>query len=165
MPNVLFYPVKRVRLTQVFGVNAAFYRPMRGHNGLDFRVVFPGITPKGNVHVTPMAPGRVIEVGDQDIYRNGRVTRVGYGRFVRIQHDDGAQSVYAHLKEWYVKVGNRVGIETVIGLSNNTGRSTGSHLHVGYRPPNWHKIYNNGFLGYIDFRRMLKAKPGITQFL
>lgn len=166
MPKILLYPVKRVHVTQPFGVNPAFYRPMRGHNGIDYRTVFPGITPKGNVHVTPMAPGKVIQVGDQDIYRNGKlVERYGYGRFVRLEHSDGAQSVYAHLKEWYVKLGDFVGTNTIIGLTNNTGRSTGSHLHVAYRPPNWMRIYNNGFYGYIDFKSMLRPKPGFTQFL
>lgn len=158
MPT-LYHPVSRIYITQRFGQNPAFYKPMKGHNGIDYRTKFAD-TPLGHIYVYPLTPGRVIEVGDQDIYRNGKlVARNGYGRFVRIQHDDGAQSVYAHLEKWYVKVGQRVDLKSIMGLTDNTGRSTGSHLHVGYRPKGWEKTYNNGYYGYIDFYSMLKPRP------
>ena len=150
-------PLSRIFQTQAFGVNPGMYKQygMIGHNGRDFRTVFnlPDFkTPKGQCHVYPMADGKIIEVGDQDIYKNGvRIKGVGYGKFVRIEHADGSQTIYAHLHVWYVKVGQSVTTNQIIAITDNTGASTGSHLHVGYRPPNWKMLYNNGFKGYTNF--------------
>lgn len=52
--------------------------------------------------------------------------------FVRILHDDGTMALYAHLKAdngVIVRVGQRVRAGQQIGLSGNTGFSTGPHLH------------------------------------
>jgi murein DD-endopeptidase MepM/ murein hydrolase activator NlpD len=55
----------------------------------------------------------------------------GRANFVRILHDDGAMSLYAHLKSEgvMVRVGQRVAAGQPIGLSGNTGFTTGPHLH------------------------------------
>lgn len=55
----------------------------------------------------------------------------GRANFVRILHDDGAMSLYAHLKPEgvLVRVGQRVRAGQPIGLSGNTGFTTGPHLH------------------------------------
>lgn len=55
----------------------------------------------------------------------------GRANFVRILHDDGTMAVYAHLKAdgALVRVGQRVRKAQVIGLSGNTGFTTGPHLH------------------------------------
>lgn len=55
----------------------------------------------------------------------------GRANFVRILHDDGAMSLYAHLKAdgALVRVGQRVRAGQQIGLSGNTGFTTGPHLH------------------------------------
>lgn len=55
----------------------------------------------------------------------------GRANFVRILHDDGAMSLYAHLKidGVLVRVGQRVRAGQQIGLSGNTGFTTGPHLH------------------------------------
>lgn len=157
MPSTLKYPLDRIYVTQGFGLNEAMYRPfgLKGHNGIDFRTAFLD-TPKGHRYVYPMAPGKVIEVGDEDLYILGkRVKGRGYGKFVRILYFDGAQAVFGHLEKQYVRVGMSVSTKDVIGLTGNTGFSTGSHLHVGYRPPNWQALYNNGFKGYVDFIKLL----------
>ena len=55
----------------------------------------------------------------------------GRANFVRILHGDGSMTLYAHLKEEGVlaRVGQRVRAGQQIGLSGNTGFTTGPHLH------------------------------------
>lgn len=68
---------------------------------------------------------------------NGTVTQVsigswdgGYGTNVWISDGQGTQTHYAHMSSISVSVGQSVvGGKTVLGLSGNTGRSTGPHLH------------------------------------
>ena len=53
----------------------------------------------------------------------------GYGTVVKIRHSNGLITVYAHLKELKVSVGQRVTRGQTVGLIGNTGRSFGPHLH------------------------------------
>jgi len=57
----------------------------------------------------------------------------GFGRLVTIQHANGFTTKYAHLSRIYVKYGQKVRQGTVVGLSGNTGYSTGPHLHFEIR--------------------------------
>jgi murein DD-endopeptidase MepM/ murein hydrolase activator NlpD len=89
-----------------------FGRGHEFHNGIDF-VVDRG-TP-----VRATAPGRVDAAG----YEGPNGNRVA------IDHGFGYRSVYAHLSRVQVKSGEMVQRGEVIGLSGNTGRSSGPHLH------------------------------------
>ena len=51
------------------------------------------------------------------------------GNYVLIDHGLGIYSGYAHFSELYVEVGQRVEAGQIIGLSGNSGRSNGPHLH------------------------------------
>jgi murein DD-endopeptidase MepM/ murein hydrolase activator NlpD len=70
---------------------------------------------------------------------SGRVTyasRMGsYGNLVKIRHDDGYETRYAHLKSFRrgIRVGKRVKKGDTIAYVGNTGRSTGPHLHFELR--------------------------------
>ena len=59
-----------------------------------------------------------------------------YGKNVVIKGDDGNVHMYAHLSVPKVRVGQRVKQGEVIGLSGNTGNSTGPHLHYEVRGAN-----------------------------
>jgi murein DD-endopeptidase MepM/ murein hydrolase activator NlpD len=65
---------------------------------------------------------------------NGVVKRAdnrssGYGKHIRIDHDFGYVSLYAHLSKYNVRRGQRVKRGDIIGYVGNTGRSVGPHLH------------------------------------
>ncbi len=57
----------------------------------------------------------------------------GYGRMVKIQHDYGIETRYAHLSQIRVEQGQRVSRGDRIGDMGNSGRSTGTHLHYEIR--------------------------------
>ena len=76
--------------------------------------------------------GTVMQV-ESDFSKAG-LKREKYGgraNFVRIVHDDGSMALYAHLKTdgAVVRAGQRVSAGQQIGLSGNTGFTTGPHLH------------------------------------
>ena len=63
----------------------------------------------------------------------GIVHKVGYdkrsGIFVTLRHGDITIS-YCHLSKVAVRKGDVVSAETIVGITGNTGRSTGEHLHI-----------------------------------
>ena len=71
--------------------------------------------------------------------RGGRVSYAGWlgtsGNFIRVSHDDGVTTGYAHLQNGslYVRLGQTVATGQLIGRIGNTGGSTGCHLHLETR--------------------------------
>ena len=57
----------------------------------------------------------------------------GYGRLIKIRHEFGIETRYAHLAQIRVKVGQRVSRGDRIGDMGSSGRSTGTHLHYEIR--------------------------------
>ncbi len=53
----------------------------------------------------------------------------GFGKFVRVEHDNGTETIYAHASKLLVQVGQSIPQGTAIALMGTTGRSTGCHLH------------------------------------
>lgn len=88
----------------------------RMHEGVD--MAGPIGTP---VYAT--ADGVVIEAGWAS----------GYGRLVKVQHEFGIETRYAHLNDIHVEVGQRVSRGEHLGDMGNSGRSTGPHLHYEIR--------------------------------
>lgn len=66
---------------------------------------------------------------------DGRVADVGYnanfGNYIILSHADGFQTLYGHLTSASVAVGDVAAQGAAIGISGNTGYSTGPHLHFG----------------------------------
>jgi len=85
------------------------------HTGLDFHAYM-------NTPVKATAGGRVICAGYSS-------TGQGYGIQVEIDHGNGYITKYAHLSKVKVKYGQKVKRGDIIGLTGNTGWSTGPHLH------------------------------------
>lgn len=65
----------------------------------------------------------------------------GYGNYIIITHDNGSETVYAHLSGVSVSPGQRVSKGQVIGALGSSGNSTGPHLHFeirgAYNPWAW----------------------------
>jgi len=57
----------------------------------------------------------------------------GYGNYIKIDHGEGIESLYAHLNSVLVEKGDVVTQGQIIGYSGSTGRSTGPHLHFEIR--------------------------------
>ena len=57
----------------------------------------------------------------------------GFGNYVQIQHKDGHSSYYGHLSSKGVSEGQEVNAGQVVGVSGNSGNSTGPHLHFEVR--------------------------------
>lgn len=57
----------------------------------------------------------------------------GYGIYVVVKHDNGTQTLYAHLNQSIVYIGQYVVQGQVIGYVGATGRATGPHLHFEVR--------------------------------
>lgn len=69
---------------------------------------------------------------------NGVITKVydgngAIGKGVKIRFEDSTEGIYGHMNQVYVKVGETVKNGEVIGLSGNTGNSTGGHLHFSLK--------------------------------
>lgn len=143
----LIHPIDKVYITQKFGERPEVYKQfgLKGHNGIDYRTRFWD-SPLGRRYVVSPLGGRIIEVGNQG--------NKGYGIFVRIQHNGTSQSVLGHLTKSYVKVGQVVKQGDRVGLTGNTGFSSGPHLHFGFRPDKFNQ--KNGFAGYIDQLDLIK---------
>lgn len=91
------------------------------HNGTDFSV------PVG----TP-----ILATGDGIVVK--AASHPDCGRYIIIRHDGRYSTTYMHMSKLLVKPGQKIKQGQRIGLSGNTGRSTGPHLHyefhIGNRP-------------------------------
>lgn len=108
-------------ISQKWGENPEYYSQlgMKGHNGVDFAVQIG--TPIYACH------DGTVQFSDIDSVRSLTVS---------IDSTDGTlRTLYCHLSESKVKVGQAVRRGELIALSGNTGSfTTGPHLHLGCRP-------------------------------
>ncbi|NIR49662.1 M23 family metallopeptidase [candidate division KSB1 bacterium] len=117
-------PVQGGRITDKFGHRKdPFVERVKHHNGID-------LSARYGTKVFAAASG-VVEF-TRIRYRLNR----GYGRVVVINHKNGYKTLYGHLSKVLVKRGQKVERWDLIGLSGNTGRATGPHLH--------YEVWQNG---------------------
>jgi len=89
------------------------YKTPSFHSGIDFAA------PKG----TP-----IFATADGKVTRADNKIR-GYGKHIRINHGNDFETLYSHLSEMDVRVGQKVKRGEIIGYVGNTGKSLVSHLH------------------------------------
>ncbi|WP_306856002.1 M23 family metallopeptidase [Amycolatopsis roodepoortensis] len=108
----------------VTGVITSNFGPRWGstHYGLD-------IANKIGTPIRTPLRGTVVDAGPAS----------GFGLWVRIRHDDGTVTVYGHINDYGVRVGQRVEAGQVIAEVGNKGISTGPHLHFEVWEPGGRK--------------------------
>ncbi|EYO91933.1 phage tail tape measure protein, TP901 family, core region [Staphylococcus aureus DAR5874] len=146
------------KLRYLYGHTAAYTRETGRpfHEGLDFDYIYEPVpsTINGRAQVMP--------------FHNG-----GYGKWVKIVKG-ALEVIYAHLSKYKVKTGQRVRVGQTVGISGNTGFSTGPHLHYEMRwngrhrdPLPWLRKNNGGGKstpggnGAANARRAIKAAQNI----
>lgn len=77
--------------------------------------------------------GTPIYAADNGIVVESEYKSNGYGKIVKIDHQNGYVTYYAHCSALYVNVGDVVAKGDKIAAVGNTGRSTGPHLHFEIR--------------------------------
>lgn len=116
-------PVEGGRISGAYGESRA---GDRRHNGVDFAV------PPGTV-VRAARAGIVVVAG----WQNPQDPAEGFGLRVWVDHGDGIFSCYAHLSEIHATAGQALAEGDLVGLSGNTGHTTGPHLHYEERTGAW----------------------------
>ena len=85
------------------------------------------------------------EIGDEAQFD------LSYGNYVKIDHGEGVQTLYAHMSRLDVSIGDRVETGDILGQMGTTGKSTGVHLHF--------EIWLNG--GRVDPTPYLNQEGGV----
>lgn len=106
------YPTNSQRITSRFGIRGA-----RFHQGIDIGIKY----------------GDTIRAPFDGSIRLTNYQRGGYGRYIIIHHDNGLETIFAHLSKTLVLSGQSVKAGDPIALGGNSGRSTGPHLHLEFR--------------------------------
>lgn len=118
--------------------------PHPGYLSTRFSTWHPGIdiaTGLG-MPIHPVIDGEVAEVG-RDLF--------GLGNFVVVAHQNNFKSKYAHMGRIFVKVGDKVTEESILGEVGLTGHTSGPHTHL--------EITRDG--NYVDPEALLPEIPGM----
>ncbi|MFC7441594.1 murein hydrolase activator EnvC family protein [Laceyella putida] len=86
----------------------------------------------------PRPIGTPIYASEDGVVKSVRYDAGGYAWYIIVRHDNGLETLYAHMYSYQVKVstGQRVSRGQVIGAVGNAGRSSGPHLH--------YEVHKNG---------------------
>jgi hypothetical protein len=130
----LYLPITRAPV-----ITAGFcgYRTASGacHGGIDYDVRDDGDG------IFAAAEG-VVEAVTDGMGNTRRDNIVSYGNSVRVRHPNGYLTIYAHFKSGTLEVGvgDEVRAGELLGTGDNSGWSTGSHLHFEVRDASGHKV-------------------------
>lgn len=141
----LIWPLDKVQVTQKFGENPQIYSKfgMKGHDGIDLRTRY---------FDSPLAQRKVRAAHDA-IVQDVRWDKTGYGTHIRLYQQGFGMTIYGHLSKILVSKGQHVSQGEIIGITGNTGFSSGPHLHFEVRPDPLQS--GNGYAGAVDPRNYL----------
>ena len=109
------YPLSHIKINSPYGFRKdPFTGKRKFHNGIDLHA--------RSAKVFAMMQGRVIAVGQDKVS----------GKYVTLRHGNFTVS-YCHLSQISVSQGQDVLSGDVVGITGNTGRGTGEHLHITIR--------------------------------
>lgn len=126
------------------------------HKGID--LVGPNSTFD---YVVAHSDGDVVAVVSNINYNTSQSGKKIYGNYVKIRHDNGMYTLYAHMKygSVTVKIGDRVSKGQVLGYMGNTGYAFGAHLHFEVRNENDKYIDPTQYIdGNLPVKEVFKAK-------
>ena len=116
------YPIEKYIITGVYGSQRILNgKPRRPHYGIDFHA--PAGTP-----VKAMMDGKVTLV-EKDMYFTGGT--------IIFDHGHGVSTLYMHMKDIDVKLGDNVKKGQIVGTLGQSGRATGPHLDIRL---NWFNV-------------------------
>lgn len=108
------------------------------HKGLDV------VGLNGSAHVTDgitaHTAGRVVAMAVGHGNNKGASGTDSYGNYVKLEHPGGWYTLYAHLRDVDVTMGQQVDQGQRIGYMGNTGNSYGAHLHWEVRTPDNQRV-------------------------
>jgi murein DD-endopeptidase MepM/ murein hydrolase activator NlpD len=134
-------PLEDFSLTSAFGYRSdPFSGETKFHRGIDLKTK--------RSKVLSMLHGTVVSVGNDPLL----------GIFVKVQHGK-YESTYGHLSQSHVAKGECVLPGTILGISGNTGRATGDHLHLSIKKG---KEYFNPVLFIQLISRLSTKEEAIT---
>ena len=109
------YPIEKYIITGVYGSQRILNgKPRRPHYGIDFHA--PEGTP-----VKAMMDGEVT-LSEKDMYFTGGT--------IIFDHGHGISTLYMHMKDIEVEVGQKVKKGQIVGTLGQSGRATGPHLDI-----------------------------------
>lgn len=162
MEFTISYPIDNPTITQLFGNSLPVYLKMgmKGHNGIDYRAyhgqpVYATHDGYATYQVDDSGGHGVVIITDKEYEYDGKMTyfKSIYWHLVDPLKDPKFKSPIADKAGFvFVKKGD------IIGYANNTGLSTGNHLHFGIKPcarneDRWTWLnteQKNGYFGAID---------------
>ncbi len=119
-------------ITQGFGPSSLAFEPSLTFDGVTYPHFHTGIDIAGPLDDTvDAAANGVVALAGAETDSRGQL--VGYGNYIVIAHGGGMVTLYGHLDQLLVHVGQVVHAGDVIGREGSTGNSTGPHLHFEVR--------------------------------
>ncbi|MBI4100833.1 peptidoglycan DD-metalloendopeptidase family protein [Candidatus Microgenomates bacterium] len=115
-------PTITIPQDMIVGGSGRFSWPTSGSISQGFSWYHPGIDIANRAAPAVLA-------SDGGIVISAKKERWGYGWHLIVDHGNGFKTLYAHLQDFYVNQGDKVGRGQAIGQMGSTGRSTGTHLH------------------------------------
>lgn len=131
--------------------NASVSNTYPGHSGVD-------VTAEGGYdYVVAHSVGRVVACeGKRGYNAQGSTGTASYGNYVKIRHDNGYYTLYAHLRYITVSVGQTVYKGQTLGYMGNSGNAYGAHLHFEVRDK------GGNVLGFKAREYLHKDLPGLS---